>query len=177
MLRGINVSGQKLIPMDKLQKAFVSAGFLNARTYIQSGNVVFQTKKTKPEQLEMMISNLIQQRFGFDVPVLVLDIAELREIALNNPFTRESTYDVKALHVTFLRAAPPAELIGSIPAESFLPDDFRVAGRAIYLRCPNGYGKTKLTNTFFEKKMEVAATTRNWNTVLALLSLAENKVQ
>lgn len=113
ILHGINVSGQKLIKMKSLQEMYVGLDFRNVRTYIQSGNVLFESNV--PE-------HSLTETFGHD---------------------------------------------------EYLPDEFYISGRSIYLFCPNGYGNTKLSNTFFEKGLKVRATTRNWKTLLELVKLSE----
>jgi uncharacterized protein (DUF1697 family) len=173
ILRGINVSGHKLIKMKALQEMYEKLGFNNARTYIQSGNVVFDSISTDTGELARTVSAGILQTFGFEVPVIVLEKEELKSMTANNIFIPDRGEDVSKLHVTILSAGPAAGLQETISREDYLPDEFFIIGRSVYLFCPNGYGNTKLSNTFFEKKLKVQATTRNWKTILELVKMSE----
>lgn len=173
ILRGINVSGKRIIKMDALKKMFAELHFENIRTYIQSGNIVFEAKKTNLKLLETMLSAEIKKQFGFDVPVLVLTADELKFIINKNPFIHNKSIDPAHLHVTFLNDEPVNTLAAKISVTDYLPDEFSVTGKTVYLFCPNGYGNTKLNNAFFEHKLKVAATTRNWKTTCQLLQIAE----
>jgi len=172
ILRGINVSGHKLINMKLLKEMFENHGFKNVRTYIQSGNIVFESASGEPEQLAGSIAQAINTRFGFDVPVLVLTAEELLKMSDSNNFIKNRNEDISKLHVTFLSAKPEALNLESLKTVNYPPDEFYIDGKSIYLFCPGGYGNTKLTNTFFEKKLKVTATTRNWNTVMELMRMS-----
>jgi Uncharacterized protein conserved in bacteria len=174
ILRGINVSGHNKIRMDALRELFIDAGFKNVRTYIQSGNVVFKTKKTAPAALSKIISAKIKEQFGCDVPVLVIELDELKKVVANNPFAEKKIESSEYLYVTFLSGIPLKENIDKIPAKDFLPDEFVIIDTAVYLYCiKSGYGNTKLNNNFFENKLMLTATTRNWKTVNELVRLSE----
>lgn len=173
ILRGINVSGQKLIKMQELKAHLEEAGLENVRTYIQSGNIVFNYRKISVDKLESLIKGMIGKAFGFDVPVIVKTAKELIEIAQSNPFINKRKEDIGKLHVTLLATEPGKELLDKFSAPSGIPDEFTISGKAIYLLCPNGYGQTKLTNNFFESRLKVTATTRNWKTVLKLVEMVE----
>jgi uncharacterized protein (DUF1697 family) len=173
ILRGINVGGHKKIKMDALRQLYNSLGYEGVQSYIQSGNVVFQTIKTDTTVLEKDISEKIMETFGFDVRVLVLTAEEFKNAVDNNPFSEDKTIDSATLHLTFLSAQPENSLIERLPT-NFAPDEFRISGKVIYIHCPNGYGNTKLTNTFFENKLKVAATNRNLKTCNELVALSAN---
>ena len=170
VLRGINVSGQRIIAMKDLKSLFQKAGFENVMTYIQSGNIVFGSSEKNSKKLEKEISELIENHYNFSVPVLVISEEEMKNIYTNNPYI-EQKRDIMKLHVTFLEKTPDAKLIASIRDEKYQSDEFVIDGSTIYLYCPDGYGMTKFSTTFFEKKLGVPATTRNWKTVTALLDL------
>jgi uncharacterized protein (DUF1697 family) len=174
LLRGINVSGHNIIKMDALKQMYSDLGFKNVLTYIQSGNVIFQYKRSKPEHLENKIATKISEVFDFNVPVLVLEISDIANVLKNNPFIIKRNEDRSKLHATLLSKEPGKENTVKINTGQYLPDEFNITGRAIYLFCPDGYGRTKLTNTFFENKLKISATTRNWKTMIKLYSLAEN---
>jgi uncharacterized protein (DUF1697 family) len=170
MLRGINVSGQKKIKMGELKKLYGSLDFKNVKTYIQSGNVIFECSDTNVSKLINKIERKIKNFFGFDVLVLIRTIPEMQKLIENNPFAKKNT---SKLHVTFLSDTPtqsPMDEINKIKDQS---EEFFISDKEIYLFCPNGYGRSKLSNNFFERKLGLSATTRNWNTVNKLLELAE----
>ncbi len=173
ILRGINVSGHKSVKMADLKKSLEELDFKNIRTYIQSGNVIFETKKTKEEELEKKLEKKIEQAFRFEVPVIVRNHTELKKTVENNPFLDKRKEDVTKLHVTFLSQKPDSSLIASLSKNNYAPDEFIVAEKEIFLFCPNGYGNTKLSNTFFENKLKIKATTRNWKTINKLEELCE----
>ncbi|MDR3651644.1 MAG: DUF1697 domain-containing protein [Paludibacter sp.] len=173
ILRGINVGGNNQIKMDALRQMYTTLGFTDILSYIQSGNVIFRAEESNIKSLERMIANKIIETFGCKVPVLVLTIGELKEALINNPFLADETKDMAFMHLTFLSEIPDKMLYHKIQHETYLPDEFGFSNKIIYLYCPTGYGKTKLTNTFFENKLKVTATTRNLKTSTELLVLAE----
>lgn len=172
ILRGINVSGHKMIKMDALKELFSKLKYKNVRTYIQSGNVIFQFDKTETKQLEAQIAKQINIAFGFDVPVLVREAGEFKKVFENNPFVNKRKEDISKLHVTFLSEQPDKVKVEAISGGDYGRDEFIVTGNVIFLFCPDGYGNTKLNNNFFENKLKVTATTRNWKTITELITLA-----
>lgn len=176
ILRGINVSGQKLIKMDALRKRYENLGFHNVTTYVQSGNVVFVANDLEINRLEQTISQQIEKDFGFDVPVIVLTIENLKGIIGNNPFFDDPNKDPSFLHVTFLSSKPGHYDPKTIEAKKQSGEEILFADNAVYLYCPSGYGRTKLTNNFLEMKLKVRATTRNWKTVNELLKIANQMI-
>ncbi len=173
VLRGVNVGGHKKVKMDALRAVYLELGFVNVCTYIQSGNVIFQDGTAQTNELERVVGLRIAETFGFEVPVIVLELSELRDIVRRNPFAFSRSDEATHLYVTFLSSIPSPEAIGAIREAKFTPDECHVTDRAAYLFCPGGYGKTKFTNTFVEGKLKVVATTRNWKTAGELLAIAE----
>ncbi len=173
ILRGINVGGKNPLPMAALRELFAALGFQRVSTYIQSGNAVFDAESSA-EALEEKITGAIRERFGFEVPVLLLTASYLAEIVAGNPFLTKRSEDPAKLHVTFFSRQPAG--FAALDNVSYPPDEFVPGNRAVYLFCPEGYGNTKLNNTFFETKLKVTATTRNWRTVLELLKMASGAV-
>ena len=167
ILRGINVSGKNKLPMAELRQILSNKGFNNLQTYIQSGNLIFQSEHSK-EQVRATISDQILDRFGYEVPVLVLTAAELREIVNRNPFEHR---DLTKLHITFLAGLPDQQLVAALPSSPNPREEFLMVDQAIYVYCPDGYGRSKINNTFFEKKLRVIATTRNWKTCMKLCEM------
>ena len=173
LLRGINVTGHNMIRMAELKALYESLGFKNVATYIQSGNVIFQSEEDSPDGVEASIERAIEKKFGFPVTVIVRKPAELARVIKANPFIGRARIDEIRLYVTFLRSRPTPALIKALqPAAAKSTDQYEIVGREIYLHCPDGYGKTLLSNTFFEKQLKVAATTRNWKTVNTLYAMA-----
>lgn len=177
ILRGINVGGHRSIKMDALKQLFNDLGFSNIQTYVQSGNVVFQDNPIEPYKLEVKITEKILDKFGFDVPVIVKELEEMKQVVKDNPFIRDSKKEILHLHVTFLSAKPDEMKMKKIKEENYQPDEFKLIDKTIYLYCPNSYSSSKLTNNFFESKLQVIATTRNWKTTLELVNLAEKIVK
>jgi len=173
LLRGINVSGQKLIKMEALAKTFQKLECEKVKTYLQSGNVVFTSNTTSTKTLETQIEQEIKKDFGFDVPVMVLTETKLSETISNNPFINQADKDITFMHITFLSSIPENYDIKSIESKKQQGEEVFISEDMVYLYCPNGYGKTKLTNNFFENKLKLSATTRNWKTTKELLKLAE----
>jgi uncharacterized protein (DUF1697 family) len=174
ILWGINVSGQKLIKMAALKVAFEEAGFRNVMTYIQSGNIIFRSEGNNEDVLALRVSKLIRDNFGFEVPVIIRTSTALAGIISSNPFLKEKGILEEKLHVTFLSEAPDKTRQQELEKLSFGNERFVIQGREICLYCPNGYGNTKLSNNFFENKLKITATTRNWSTVNKLAGLLSN---
>jgi len=172
ILRGINVSGQKKILMADLKTLYEKLKFKEVTTYIQSGNVAFKgEEKWKDIKLAQKIEGAIFKKYNFQVPVIIRSKEELKKIISSNPFLKEKNIDTKKLHVTFLSEIPAKTNVESIEDIDFSPDIFILNGKEIYLHIPVSYGETKLSNNFFENKLKVKATTRNWNTVNKLLEM------
>jgi len=173
ILRGINVSGQKLIKMDVLRKSYENMGLHNVTTYLQSGNVIFEGNDFEINTLQQKISQQIEKDFGFEVPVIVLTIDKLKQVIDNNPFVQNPNKDQSFLHVTFLASKPDQNNFKTIEDKKQNGEEIFFTEIAVYLYCPNGYGKTKLSNNFLEAKLKVGATTRNWKTTNELFKIAE----
>lgn len=165
ILRGINVGGKRKILMKDLRALLEKEGFINIKTYIQSGNIGFDSSE-EITLLQDKIENLIKNDFGFDVPVIVLEQKNIQEIIKGMPYDESEN-----IHITFLKDAPKVDYIKSIEEIDFLPEEFEITDRAVYLKCVEKYHKSKLFNNFFEKKLNVLATTRNWKTVNKLAEL------
>jgi uncharacterized protein (DUF1697 family) len=171
LLRGINVSGRNRIAMADLRALFEAHGHHDVTTYVQSGNVVSRSSTRGAGAVARAIQRAIADDLGLDVTVLVRTPAELHRILEGNPFLGPGA-DVAKLHVTFLGEPAAATRAAALDGGAFAPDRFAVHGREVYVHCPDGYGRTKINNTFFERKLGVTATTRNWNTVTQLAELA-----
>ena len=177
LLRGINVGGHNQIKMEALRQLYAGLGYAGVQSYIQSGNVIFNTEETDTHTLEVTISEKIYETFGFKVHVLVITTDELENTLKNNPYPADTLKDPEKIYISFLSGAPDRSLLMAIQPSLYAPDEFSLCGKVIYNYCPNGYGKTKLTNTFFENKLKVTATNRNLKTSIELLKLAEKNQQ
>ena len=169
MLRGVNVGGNPL-KMAWLREACGDLGFSNVRTYLQSGNVVFSSKLRAAEAADKL-KRRIDGQTRLPVPVVIRSASEMKKIVAENPFLKQTGIDVAKLHVTFLERAPARPDTGRLDKLAGARDEYRLAKREVYLHCPINYGQTKLSNTAIEKALG-PATTRNWNTVTTLDSLA-----
>lgn len=173
ILRGINVSGQKKIKMLELKSLYESLGFKNVVTYIQTGNVIFDSSDKSIPDLKSKIEKAIDKQFKFHVPVEIRTRLELKNIIKNSPFGPVDLENEGAkVLVTFLSSTPTKTNISNINKYVVAPEKLAVKGKEVYLYCPNGYGKSKLSNNFLEKKLGVEATTRNWTSVLKLYELS-----
>jgi uncharacterized protein (DUF1697 family) len=176
ILRGINVSGHRKIPMADLKSLYEKSGFKNVITYIQSGNIIFKAdSKFTGESLEHIIEKKIDEKFNLDVPVIIRPAGEMKSLLSSNPFLKMRNVDIEKLHVTFLGKVPGQNELIKIDEFDYSPDKFIVKNKEVFLYCPGGYGKTRLSNNFFENKLKVRATTRNWKTVNKLVELASGK--
>jgi uncharacterized protein (DUF1697 family) len=172
ILRGINVGGQRKILMADLKTLYENLGFKEVVTYIQSGNVIFKTENLMDcIDLTQKIEKVIAENYPFTVPVLVRTQTEWHNVLISNPFLNDNAFDLEKLYVTFLDSLPNEVLLDKIKNLDFAPEQFIILSKQVYLYTSD-YGNTKLSNNFFEKKLKVRATTRNWKTVqqLALLS-------
>ena len=173
ILRGINVSGHKKIEMAGLKALYEALNFKDVVTYIQSGNVIFKAgDKAANIQLSEKIGKAIFEEFNFEVPVIIRTRFEIEKIISANPFLQQSDIHVEKLHITFLSEVPEEERSKKIVSLNYPPDKFIIQNKEVYLYVPGSYGNTRLSNNFFESKLKVSATTRNWKTVNKLLELA-----
>ena len=175
MLRAINVGGQKKIAVQALQRAYEQLNLANVRTYVQSGNVVFDCEEQEISILTKRIETQIEQTFGYPVPVFMRDMQDFHRIITSNPFLKGRNEDPSKLHVTFLYEPPSEVILGNLINTFADGDEFSPGEQEIYLFCPNGYGRTRLSNSFFERKLSIPATTRNWRTVNALYRMAKER--
>jgi len=172
-LRGINVGGKNKLPMKALAAMFSDAGAAAVQTYIQSGNVIFRAPPALVAQLPAAITAAIADGYGYRVPVIVRTAAELMQISRSNPFLPAA--EERALHVVFLAAEPEPAAAAALDPDRSPPDRFTVGGREIYLCCPKGLARTKLTNQYFDAALGTTSTIRSWQTVLKLAELARGR--
>lgn len=171
LLRAVNV-GKTWIKMADLRQMLAAEGFQTVETYIQSGNVLFASNDAK-SQCSRVIAELLEKACGTPVRVFVKNAKELAEVAAGNPFLDEPSIDPSTLHVTFLQEKPKRPTLAKLAEIHARDDRYAAVGDIIYLHCPNGYGRTKISNMALEKALEMSATTRNWKTVLTLHEMAQ----
>jgi uncharacterized protein (DUF1697 family) len=173
LLRGINVGGNNILPMKLLAAIFEKAGCGDVRTFIQSGNVIFNAPAGKTGDLVVKIHREIARRFGFQPPVVIRTREDLEKVIAGNPFIKAGA-DTDRLFVMFLENAPKAEAIAALDPNRSPPDEFIVRGREIYLNLVNGAARSKLTSAYFDSKLKTVSTARNWRTVNKLLELMKD---
>jgi uncharacterized protein (DUF1697 family) len=155
--------------MAELRALVEGLGGTDVRTYVQSGNVVFRSTLGGAAAARA-IEQAIRKAVGLEVAVVIRTARQLRDLVANNPFVG-SKIAPKTLYVTFLAEKPDPNRVKQLFEESFEPERFEIAGQDVYLFFPNGYGRVKLNNALLERRLGVAATTRNWRTVTALAEL------
>ena len=170
LLRAVNVGGNTL-KMDRLRSLCAELGLADARTYLQSGNIVFEARGSSSHWSRTLERALAGQS-RLPVAVILRSAAEMARVVAGNPFLREPGVDPARLYVTFLRQAPTPAGIKALNALNDGADRLATVGTEIYLYCPGGYGRTRLSNNAIERTLDAQATTRNWNTVKALLEMS-----
>jgi uncharacterized protein (DUF1697 family) len=171
LLRGINVGGKNTLPMKDLLAMFERAGAGDARHYIQSGNVVFRAAAPLAARLPGLVAREIERGFGLRVPVILRSGDQLRAATKANPLLAAGA-DPATLHVMFLERAPGKKEIAALDPRRSPPDSFTLVGREVYLCCPDGMARTKLTNAYFDSTLRTTSTVRNWRTVLKLVEMS-----
>ncbi len=174
LLRGINVGGSRKLPMETLRQIYVQAGYANVRTYVQSGNVVFESARDEPELNATVIEQQIERECRYSVKVFIRTPDQFRTILAHNPFLADQAIEPGKLHVAFLYHEPDPAAWSKLTPPAGIPDQFRRGETVIYTCHPNGYGRSKLAGAFFERSLGVAITDRNWNTVNALYEMSNS---
>ena len=171
LLRGINVGGKHMLPMAELVRLFEEAGAADVRTYIQSGNVVFDASPVAAQRLVSTVADAIEEEFGFASCVVLRTGVEMKRAIAANPFLAKGA-DEKTLHVGFLERAPAKGGAAKLDPHRSPGDRFALSGREIYLHLPNGAARSKLTNAYFDSALGMTSTFRNWRTVNKLVEMA-----
>ena len=170
LLRGINVGGHKKVRMSDLKAICETIGLENVQTYLQSGNVVFSSRRAGPAALARSLETALHERAGVEARIVLRTADDLRKVIAKNPF--EGEREPSRLMVAFLEGEMTKDAKTALQ-KAATGEEIHFAGREAYIYFPEGAGNSKLMNAMSEKKLGVAATTRNWNTVNALLRLAE----
>jgi uncharacterized protein (DUF1697 family) len=174
LLRGINVGGSRKVPMADLRTLMEDLGHGGVRSYLQSGQAVFTADHGDEETLAAELAGAIEKRFGFAVDVIVRDHAYLKAIAEACPFPA-AELEAKQLHVTYFSTPVDADRFAEIDQAAYLPEEFRLGDRALYLYAPDGLGRSKLAEHLSKPRLNkgVIATSRNWNTVVKLVEMTD----
>ncbi|CAN5350310.1 DUF1697 domain-containing protein [soil metagenome] len=172
LLRAVNVSGHNLLPMKELRVRMEASGYANVRTYIQSGNVIFDHPSEDEGELRTTLADLLTTEFNVKSPVVLRSRDELAETIANCPFTVDPA-EAKLLHVMFLGDLPSEEQLAALDPNRSPQDKWEVRGRDIYVHYANGVHGTKLTNAYFDSKLKTVSTGRNWRTVNTLLKMLD----
>jgi len=175
-LRGVNMTGHNSIKMTELADLYRKLGFKDPETFIQSGNVIFSSIDGSNESdIGSKIEKGIFRKFNYIVPVMIRTKEELNDLFKVNPFLGEPAFDPSKMAVLFLQDKPSVSQVQKVAGVDYPPDKFMIISREIYTYCPNGFGRTKLYTNFFENKMGVTGTARNWKTITTILGIAEKK--
>jgi uncharacterized protein (DUF1697 family) len=172
LLRGINVSGQKMIKMEALRSIFESMGYQEVNTYIQSGNVIFKGKEKDPQYICEAVEQGLAAALGYSVPVIIRTVDELSEVIEKIPFDLSLLTDKERVYVSLLSEKPAHEAIEALNSVENEIDTIKLIGREVYILCRKGYGESQFSNNFLEKKLKVRATTSNWTSVNKIYQLA-----
>ena len=172
-LRGVNMAGHCTIKMADLLSLYKKLGFKDAVNYIQSGNVVF-TSDYDVEKIASDIENAILKKFNYNVPVMVRTAEAIQKIKHLNPYLQDKDFEPAKSSVIFLLNEPDNDQLARVADINYPPDSFKIIGREIFIYCPNGFGRTKLYTNFFENKMKVTGTARNWKTMTAIAEIASD---
>jgi uncharacterized protein (DUF1697 family) len=170
------MTGHNKIKMTELSSLFEKLGFDKAETFIQSGNVIFNDPiNLTGQDITIKIEVGIRRKFGYDIPAAIRSITDIKKIVSVNPFLFEEGFDPAKMAVMFMREKPDESKILKVRDINYPPDKFKIEGKEIFIYCPDGFGKSKLYTNFFENKMKVIGTARNWKTINTLLEIAERK--
>jgi uncharacterized protein (DUF1697 family) len=171
LFRGINVGGRNILPMVELVDVFESLGLSSIKTYIQSGNVVFQGTDINRVELSQSICAATEKQCGVVTQVLILDVNEFEKAIASNPFP-EAKVEPNTLHFFFLSSLPAKPNLESLESVKKDSEQFRLIDRVFYLYAPEGVGRSKLAMKV-EKALGVTVTARNWRTVSKIMEMVK----
>jgi uncharacterized protein (DUF1697 family) len=168
LLRGIMPTGKNKVPMATLRAVLADAGLLDVQTYIQSGNVVARTGADR-DPLQSLVHEVIAREIGANIEVIARTHQELKDILAGNPFPADAA---SRTYFSLLASAPATPLAGEFSRFSFAPEEVKLVGSTIYTLYATKFSDSKFNNNFFERKLKVMATTRNFNTLSRLVELS-----
>jgi uncharacterized protein (DUF1697 family) len=172
LLRGINISGHNIIKMSDFRRFLTNSGFINVKTYIQTGNIIFESELLNTTDIEEQISVAITKRYHYTISVHAITKQQLQNIYLSNPFLEKEFVDITKLYVTILKNKPNKKDIPLLENYCTNQEEFKIIDKVIYTYSPNGVGRSKFTNNVIESKLKTSATSRNWKTITKLVELS-----
>lgn len=172
LLRAVNVGGTGRLAMADLRHFFAEIGYRDARTLIQTGNVVFEADARSGPELEAFLEGEAKKRLGLETAFLIRTPEEWSELVSGNPFPDKAKDDPRKLYLTALKEAPTAPAFAALKDAITGPERIHASGRNLYIDYPTGMGNSKLTNVVIERKLKTLGTARNWNTVLRIAEMA-----
>ena len=173
MLRGVNLGSHNRLSMEALKTLYTSVGLEDARTYVQSGNVLFKTGERNLVSLADKIVAGIETQFSVPTQAILRTRAELKKVVNNNPFAGRPEIHPSKLLIVFTAADPAPEIRSQILAINIEPEELRFQGRELYIYFPNGMARPKLSIPRIERMLHTPCTGRNWNSVTKMLEMAE----
>ena len=171
LLRGVNVGKHRRVAMSDVRAVLTDAGYADVATHLQSGNVVLGARERRSKSVQRSIEEALRTGLGLEIDVVVRTAGELAKVTSNNPLLRRGV-DPATLHVAFLKSRPAAAAARSLSEADFGREEFVLRGAELYLRYPDGLGRSKMTAAFFERALRTPATVRNWKVVTKLAELA-----
>ena len=165
LLRSINVSGHHIIKMADLKNLLERPEFLNLTTYLQSGNLVFESEIENHHLLETLLADLIKDQYAYDIKVKVIESVRFQKYFLNNPFLNTPDIDTKKLYYIHVLGEAELSVFEEMKNKAKFPEEMFLVDNVIYVLYPNGFGRSKLTGTFIEKNLKLLVTARNYNTM------------
>ena len=167
-LRGINVGGKNKIKMETLGEVISALGFQNVKTYINSGNVIFETAEADDRKIAEKIERAIENEFGLKIKTMTRTISEIKEIVENNPFSGQFESD-KDLHVFFLDEEIPTEKRELLLSNNNENEQYFVRNREIFCLLRVSVLDSLMGKDYIGKKLKISATARNWRTINKIL--------
>lgn len=174
LLRGVNVGKSRRVAMADLRAALAEAGYGEVTTHLQSGNVVLSSGERSADAVARALEDVLREELDLDIDVIVRTGAQLEKVLGTNPLLGRGV-DTKTLHVGFLKSKPKAAAARALGSADFGRDEFALAGRELYLRYPDGQGRSKMSGAFFERALATPMTIRNWAVVTKLAQLARER--
>ncbi|MCF6132003.1 DUF1697 domain-containing protein [Flavobacterium wongokense] len=175
LFRGVKTPDNKSIKMGDLKHSMEAAGFVNVRTYIQSGNVFIDSGEPNQNIVSDIISKTVMESFGLDVPILIATKEDIKACLENNHFLREEDADLKNLYVSFISNKVSSQTAAKLDLSFIEPDKIQFDGRRIYLKYLTSKAESKLNNNWIEENLNVISTMRNWDTIEKLYQMFQEK--
>lgn len=168
LLRAVNVGGRNIIKMQQLKTVFAKAGFLDVKTYIQSGNIVFESKEANISRVKEQVSNLLKEHFNYELPIILIPFSYYKNILDLLPQTYLTIETPRKIYISFLTESPKKDQIETLYTYNNDNENFEVKEAIVFIWCVKDGTKLNFSNAFIERILKVSATTRNLNTVKKL---------